>query len=232
MTTLTTGKIAEVLYENVLETIQDQMMLVDMVSVETPDAGTMQNASNVIWRPVEQHVGLLDGWDLTGQEQGIIEETYPAVLGTPKNDWVELRADEMRDRVFWERRGQRAGRQQAVELNKAIANAISTQGALHYRSNAASGYDFVGEAQALMNEQQRSQGKRCFVLNDRDNLAFGSDLAARGTIQGLPADTWKTGHIAKQVAGFDDVVVGSFLPNVAGGADPATTVSWCAILCA
>lgn len=220
----TTGKIAEVFFENALETIEDQMMLVNMVDRFEPNAGDMQNANNVVWRPVEQQAPILDGWDLTGMETDIIEETYPAILGTPKNDFVQQRADDVRDMSFWERRGKRSGAQQAVELNKTIANAIATQGSLFYRSNATSGYNFIAEAQALLNEQQRTKTDCYFLLNDRDTLTFGSDLAARQTLQGRPADTWKTGQIGANVAEFD-VYTGSFLPNLVGGADPATTVT-------
>lgn len=219
-----TGKIAEVLFENALDTIEDQVMLVDKVERFEPEAGSMQNASNVVWRPVEQQAVILDGWDLTGQESDIIEETYPAILGTPKNDFVKQRADDLRDMQFWERRGKRSGMQQAVELNKTIANAIATQGSLFYSSAATSGYEFIAEAQALMNEQQRTQTERYFLLNDRDTLTFGGDLAGRQTVQGRPEQTWKTGQIGQNVAEFD-VYTGSFLPTLAGGADPASTVT-------
>lgn len=219
-----TGKIAEVLFESSLDTIKDQTMLVDLVSRFEPEGGGMQNSNNVVWRPVEQQATILDGWDLTGQETGIIEETYPAILGTPKNDFVSVRADDMRDMEFWRRRGVRSGMQQATELNKTIANAIATQGSLAYKSAATSGYNFIAEAQAVMNEQQRNQTSRHFVLNDRDTLKFASDLAARQTLQGRPDEVWRTGQIGANVASFD-VHTGSFLPTLAGGADPATTVT-------
>lgn len=220
----TTGKIAEVFFENMLETIDDQMLLVDMVDRFEPNAADMQNANNQVWRPVEQQAVILDGWDLSGQEQDIIEETYPAILGTPKNDFVQQRADDLRDMQFWERRGKRSGMQQAVELNKTIANAIALQGAQYIRSNTTSGYNFVAGAQALLNEQQREMTDRYFLLNDRDNLTFAQDLAGRQTLQGRPEDTWKKGQIGQNVAEFD-VYTGSFLPNLAGGANPNTTVT-------
>jgi hypothetical protein len=62
------------------------------------------------------------------------------------------------------------------------------------------------------------------MLNDRTNLTYGSDLAARQTLQGRPEQVWATGQIGQNVAEFD-VYTASFLPNLAGGADPATTVT-------
>lgn len=225
MPTLSSGKVAEVLFENFIDTFETQEMMLDKVDLFTPDASDLQNAGNVIWRTVEQHAPILDGFDLTGSETGIIEETYPAVLGTLKNDFVKQRIDDMRDTQFWQRRGQTSGRRQASELNSAITSAMVNQGSMHVRSSATSGYDFIAEGQALMNERQLANGpRRCFLLNDRDTLTFGKDLAARQTVQGRPEDTWTRGQIGANVAEFD-VYTGSFLPNLDGGASPNTTVT-------
>lgn len=217
-----TGKIAEVFYEAVLENIEDQIGLIDKTTLVEIDDATMQNSNNVTWRPREQQAPIIPGWDLTGMEQEIIEETYPAILGVPKNDFVRQRIDNMRDLQFWKRRGERSAMQQAAELNKTIAGAISTQGSLHYRSSATNGFDFIGEAQAIMNERQGMNTERCFYLNDRDTLAFASDLSGRQTVRGRPEDAWATGQIGSGVAGFDGVYTGSFLPTLAGGTATTT----------
>lgn len=224
MANLTTGKIAEVVFENAIDTFESQDMLLDKVDFWTPDPGDMQNGGNFIWRTVQQHAPIISGWDLTGNEQGIIEETYPAILGTPDNDIVEMRADDMRDKQFWERRGKASGMRQASNVNSDIASAMVNQGSIFYRSNATSGYNFIAEAQALMNERQLPMSQRYFMLNDRDTLTFGSDLAARQTLQGRPEETWKMGQIGANVAEFD-IYTGSFLPNLTGGASPNTTVT-------
>ena len=221
---LSTGKVAEVMFEKFKDTYEHQMDLLPLVDFHEPEGGTMQNTSNVIWYPVQQHAPVIAGWDLTGSETGIIEETYPAVIGTPNNDFVQMRADDLRDKRFWERRAVQSGMRQASQLNTDIANAITLQGSLFYRSNATSGYEFIAQAQAILNERQGNQTQRYFMINDRDNLTFGSDLAARQTLQGRPAEVWKNGQIGKNIAGFD-VYVGSFLPNLTGGADPAVTVT-------
>jgi hypothetical protein len=219
-----TGKIVEVFFEKVLETHEKQHQLLPLVEFIEPDPGDLQNAGNFIWRPVQQHAPVLDGFDLTGQEQELIEEVYPAVLGTPKNDFVKQRIDDLRTTQFWERRGEQSGIRQASELNKAIASTVATQGSLFYRSNATSGYNFIANGQAIQNERQAFNSGRCFVLNDRDNLKFGQDLAARQTLQGRPETTWATGQIGQNVAEYD-VYTGSYLPTIAGGANPATTVT-------
>lgn len=221
---LSTGKVAEVMFEKALETHEHQMDMLDMTTFHEPDGEGMQNQGNFIWYPVEQHAPTISGWDLSGMETGIIQETYPALLGTPINDYVKMRADDMRTTRFWEDRGTESGKKQASVLNQAIASAIAVQGSMFYRSNVTSGYEFIAEAQAIMNERQAKTSQRYFMLNDRDTLLFSKDLAARQTLQGKAAETWKTGQIGQNIAGFD-VFTGSFLPNITGGADPAVTVT-------
>ena len=118
MAALNSGKIAEVMFEDYLMTYEKQDKLVDLTTFFEPNASDMQNSGNFIWRTVEQHAPILSGFDLTGQEQEIIEETYPAILGTPKNDLVSQRADDLRDEQFWRRRGQASAKQQVTELNQ------------------------------------------------------------------------------------------------------------------
>ena len=220
-----TGKIVEVMFESALETYETQDMMLPLTNFFEPDAGSMQNSGNFVWRPTQQHAPIIDGWDLTGQETDIIEETYPAILGTPANDLVQQRADDMRDMTFWKRRGRQSGKRQASNLNQTIATAVATQGSLFYRDAVStSGYDFIAQGQAILNERQGAVSDRCYLLNDRSNLKFAQDLAGRQTLQGRPADTWGNGQIGQNVAEFD-VYTGSFLPSLAGGVDPATTVT-------
>lgn len=218
------GKIAEVLFENMLETYEEQNQLIRKTDVFTPDPGMYQNANNFIWRTVEQHAPIIEGWDLTGQEQDPIEETYPAILGTPKNDFVQQRVDDLRDMTFWSRRGKASGKQQATELNQSIAELIRNQGSLHYRSDATSGFQFLGEGQAILNERQGMHTERCFILNDRDTLKFATELSGRETLRGRPESAWMTGQIGSNVAEFD-VFTGSYLPNLTGGTASTTTTA-------
>jgi hypothetical protein len=219
-----TAKSAEVMFEKALETHEEQMDLLPLVDFVQPDGAQQQNSGNVIWTPVQQHSPIILGWDLTGQETGIIEEEYPMILGTPSNDFVQVRADDLRDKRFWEKRGKASGRRQVSELNKQLAIAATNQAGMFIRSNASSGYDFIAEAQALMNERQLTDNGRCFVLNDRSQLKFSKDLAARQTLQGQPAKTWAKGQIGENIADFN-LFTSSSLPSLDGGSSPAITVT-------
>ena len=224
MANLSTAKSVEVLFEKALETYEHQMQLLDLVDVFTPDPAAFQNSSNIIWRPRQQHAPIKEGWDLTNMFGDVIEEYYPATLETPRNDAFQLRADDLRDMRFWERRGIQSGMQQATFLNQRLANLVATQGSLFYRSNTDNGYRFVGEAQTLLNERQVYSPMRCFVLNERDRQVYAQDLADRETLDKRPEHAYATGMIGSNVADFD-VYSGSYLPALAGGASPDTAVS-------
>lgn len=146
MAALTTGKAVELFCENFVETHEEQTQMLDLVSRFEMDGGAAQRAGNFVWRGVQQHAPIISGWDLTGQATGIIQETYPAQLGTPNNDLVELRADDMRDSFFWTERGKESAKKQASELNKQVANTVLNQGSLFIRTNTTSGFNFIAGA--------------------------------------------------------------------------------------
>ena len=226
MAALTAGKIAEVMFESFIETYEHQSLMLDLVDGEAPDDAKLSNAGNTIWYPVQQHRPVLKGFDLSGQETGIIEETYPISLGEPTGDLIEQRIDDMRDIRFWERAGTQSGFQQATELNSELAALVSNTGSLFYESNATSGFDFISEGQALVNERQVYKAMGCnFLLNDRTTQKFAQELAGRETLKGRPADTWLTGQIGSNVAEFD-VFTGSFTKALGTpGAGASTTTA-------
>jgi hypothetical protein len=221
---LSGGKIAEVLFEETLDVYNSQQTMLPLVDFIEPDPAALQNAGNVIWRPVQQHAPIISGFDLTGLSTGIIEETYPSYLGTPANDLVNQRADDLRDEHFWRNRGRQSGMRQASNLNQAIANSILNTGSICYRDNTTSGYTFIATAEAILKERQLKKDQSYFMLNDRHNLKFANDLAGRQTLQGRPEQVWDMSQIGQNVANFD-LYTGSFIGSLAGGADPATTVT-------
>ncbi len=226
MGTLTTAKTVEVVFENAIETYQHQTKMADMVDVFAPEAGTLQNAGNNIWRPVQQHAPIIPGWDIDGQDTGIIEEAYRATLDDPKNDYFSLRADDLRDPNFWERRGKQSGMRQATELNRLLADMVATQGSMFVRAptTETNGFDFISNAQVLLNERQKPTDMRYFLLNDRDLRTFAADLSGRETLRGRPEMAYGMGQVGSNVADFD-VYSASFLPAITGGTDPATTTT-------
>jgi len=214
---LTSGKIVLNYFDKVIETYEHQMLMLNLVNSYTPSAGDLQNSGNVIWRNVQQHARIVEGFDLSGvsaADKQVIQEEYPSVLGLPQNDLWELRVDDLRDPTFWDNRAVQSGKLQATNLNKAMAKAIVEQGSIYFESNATSGFDI-----------ETASDDRNFLFTSRDELKFSKDLAARQTLQGRPEnDAWSKGQIGSNVAGFN-IHAGSFVPLLAGGGVTPTTTT-------
>lgn len=231
MSTLSAGKIAEVAFDSFVETYEHQTVMLDLVDGEPMDQAKLQNSGNTIWYPVQQHRPILSGFDLTGQEQGIIEETVPISLGTPNNDLIEQRIDNMRDMRFWERAGKQSAMQQATKLNTDLTNLIVNTGSLYYefdKSVSTNGFSFVSEAQASVDEREvYDMMGRCYLMNPRDLRTFSNELSGRQTL-GSKAEraenAYATGNVGEYVASFD-IYSGSFLPTISGSDITETTVS-------
>ena len=218
-----TGKKIVEMFDEAIQTYEEENNILPLVNFIEPDGAELQVAGDVIWRSVQQHRPVISGWDVSAQNNDIIQEAYPAILGTPANDSIQQRADELRNPNFLKEAARVSGKRQAAALNSAIITAAVNQGAMFYRSAVTSGYDFIGEAKALMDERQGAMGSRYFLLNNRDAFTFAKDLAARQTLQGRPEKVWVNGQIGQNIAGFD-VYESASLPNLDGGADPAAVV--------
>lgn len=225
MATLTATKIVAEYMGQAVETFESQQTLLPRVKVINDiDPGNLQNGNNTVWRKVVQEGASIDGWDLTGLETGIISQGYYAYLGTPENTFVGLRVDDLRDMSYVRDQAKADGEKRASVLNKRISDTIRTTGSMYIRTNVSDGFDFVSQAQAALDKRQSRTPDRTIALNDTHNRLFGSSLASRQTLQGQPDKTYQSGELYKNIAGFD-VIKSSSIGQLAGGTNPATTVT-------
>lgn len=223
--TLTAGKIVAEYMGAAVEYYDSQQSMIPYVKVvDNVRPADLQNSGNSIWRKVAQQGLSQTGWDLTGQEQNIISQMYQASLGLPEGNLLSLRVDDLRDMSYIRDQGRIDGEKRLSVLNKAIVDSIRNTGSLIYRSNATSGYDFISKAKTIMDKRQSRKSDRFFALTDDHNALFGSDLAARQTLTGQPAETYQEGLLFKNIAGFG-VTTSSSISAIAGGANPAATVT-------
>lgn len=211
-------------FDKVIETYDKSNNLIDLVSFIEPDDAMMQNSGEVITRPVQQQRPTVSGWDLSSLDYEIIEEAAFASLGTPTGDIVTQRADKLRDPHYLDDMAEASANKQAAVLNSAILTSAAAVGSLFFRSSETSGYDFISNGKAILDERGKPMDSRIFVLNNRDSRLFSKDLAARQTLNGRPEKVWENGQLGQNIAGFD-VYESPHCPNLTGGADPATTVT-------
>src|SRR6056297_2264475 len=92
-----TAKTLVTYFDKSVEQLNKDTTMARRVSVDTVDGASLQNANNIYWRNVEQQSPVIEGWDLSGQETEIIEQAYPLQLSDPRNDFVKIRVDELRE---------------------------------------------------------------------------------------------------------------------------------------
>jgi len=199
-----TAKTLVTYFDKVCRQFEKDTTMARQVSIDTAESGAaLQNANNIYWRPVEQQAPVKEGWDMTGEEGTIIEQAYPLRLSDPRNDFFQLRVDELRDPRFMERRSMAAANKLSTDQNSRIADLVANTGSLYYESGNA-GYDFVAEGRTLLRERQAYTGEgMSYFLNDRTYQVMASDLASREDLSGRPEAAYGTAGIGKRVAGFD-----------------------------
>lgn len=197
------SKEERVAFENILEGFQDALVLSKNVSVFNTDGSMMERANNVIWRP-QPYIGVsYAGTDMTTNFDDYTQLSVPATLGFSRSvPWV-LTATELRDTLQEGRLGDAAKQKLASDINVAVMNVAANQGTLFVkRTAAASGFDDVAQAEAIMNEQGVPFNDRYMALSTRDYNGMAGNLAARQMLQGKSQTAYERAFVG-QVASFD-----------------------------
>ena len=200
---VSTAKTVFALFDKILKQMDDNDVYSRQMTVDSMSASQMQTSSNIFWRNVQQQRKAQSGWDMTGLQTGIIEQNYPISLGTPTNDFIQVRLDDLRKPEFLDRAVMESVSTLQSDLNKSIADLVASTGTMYYESSST-GYDFVAEADTLMTERQinRAMGSS-FFLNPRTNQVMAKDLASRDAPPtGISKSAWETALVNPRIAGF------------------------------
>ncbi len=192
-----------VAWEKLLEGFQDELVLSRNVAVSSTDSVTMERSGDTLWRPQPYIAQSYDGTDATANFGDATQLSVPARLGYSKHSTAILTAKELRDQLQEGRLGKAAAQKLASDINVAVMNVAATYGSLVVkRTGAASGFDDVAQAEAIMNEQGVQSFDRYMALSTRDYNGMASNLAARQTMQGKPVTAYEKAFVG-QVASFD-----------------------------
>lgn len=197
------NKEERVAFEQILEGFNDALVLSKNVNVYSTDSQMMERASDTVWRPQPYIVSSYDGMDQTANFQGATQLSVPSTLGFEKSVPWTMDAKELRDALQENRLGDSAKKRLASDINVAVMNTASTYGSLVVaRDEAATGFDDVAEADALMNEQGIMMEDRFMALSSRDYNKMAGNLANRQTLNGKPLTAYDRAYIG-QIAGFE-----------------------------
>ncbi len=175
------SKEERVAFEQILEGFQDALVLSKNVGVYTTDQAMMERTNDVIWRPmpyIGTSIDAAPGVDISASYQDFTQLAVPSTIGFSKSVPFTLNALELRDALQEDRLGSAAKQKLASDINVAIMNVASAQGTLVVKRNlAATGYDDVAQADAIMNEQGVPDYERTLALSSRDYNGMANDLS-------------------------------------------------------
>jgi hypothetical protein len=197
------NKEERVAFENLLEGFNDALVLSRNVSRYNTSSETMERANDTIWRPQPYIAQSYDGMDQTSNFGDYTQLSVPATLGFSKSvPWV-LDAKELRDQLQEGRLGDAAKQKLASDINVAITNTASNQGTLVVDvATAATGFDDVALAEAIMNEQGVQPFDRYMSVSTRDYNGMAGNLASRNTVQGVVETAYEKSFVGR-IASFD-----------------------------
>lgn len=197
------SKEERVAFENIIEGFQDALVLSRNVSVYNTNSTEMERSGDTIWRPQPYIAQSFTGTDMTSNFKDYIQLAVPATLGFSKAVPWTMTAKELRDALQEQRLGDAAKQKLASDINVALMNVAANQGTLVVkRTTAATGFDDIALADALMNEQGVQAFDRYCALSSRDYNNMASNLAGRGTMQGKPTTAYEKAYVGN-VAGFE-----------------------------
>lgn len=197
------NKEERVAFENILEGFQDALVLSRNVSVYNTDQTMMERTNDVIWRPMPYIAQSFDGTDMTSNFKDFTQLAVPSTIGFSKSVPWTLTAKELRDSLQEGRLGDSAKQKLASDINVAVMNVAAQQGTMVVkRTAAASGFDDVAQAEAIMNEQGVQSFDRYLALSTRDYNGMANNLAGRQTLSGKPLTAYEKAYVG-MVASFD-----------------------------
>ena len=197
------SKEERVAFENIIEGFQDALVLSRNVAIFGTDSVEMERSGDTIWRPQPYVAQSFTGTDMTSNFKDYIQLSVPASLGFSKSVPWTLTAKELRDALQEQRLGEAAKQKLASDINVALMNVAANQGTLVVkRTTAATGFDDIALADAIMNEQGIQAFDRYAAFSSRDYNDMASNLAGRGTMQGKPTNAYEKAYVGN-VAGFE-----------------------------
>jgi len=192
-----------VLYDNALEKFNDQLVL--SAEVDKFDFGDqeLERSNDVVWRPRPYISQSYSGVDQTGNFGSATQLSVPSTVGTIQSANFTLSAAELRDGTQESRLMDSKAQKLASDINVAIMNTAANEGTLVVaQAGAATGYDDIALADAMMNERGIEMDNRKMALSSRDYNAMAGNLAERQTMNEMPTRAYRKSFIG-EVAGFD-----------------------------
>lgn len=195
-----------------------------------PNPGSMQRSSNTYFKPLQQQAVEIEGWDITGSENGVLELSIGGALGDPTNTYRTLRADDLRDETSYRRAIQADIKELMGKMEQRGLKKAAEYGAFCVTDANAFGtsfpvWDALAESESRMFDTEFNTNEGiCAFLNATAYRAGGKELVegSANFSNSLPDDAYNKGKIQRQIAGVSDVYRHNKLKNFTAQATPVT----------
>ena len=225
------GALVTYALDEIEETLSVLSTFTDKAYQYNPNPGGLQRSGDSWFKPIEQQVRDVPGWDISSDFGGVIELSIGGSLDVPDNVPFQLRADDLRDERSYRQRISKAavrlrGKIEQDGLNKAITHgsfAVTDSNAIG--STAFTAWDALAQSESKMFDLEYAKDSgTCSFMNSVDYLSGGRDLTqSTANYQSkIPDQAYKDGMIQKQVAGVGEVYRHNKLANITGQATAVT----------
>ena len=197
------SKEERVMFDELLAGFDDALVASKLVNVYQTDQTLMERTNDQIWRQQPYVNQSFSGLDQSANFGDIVQLAVPAYINTIRSSpWV-LTANELRDAMQEGRIRDGARQRLASDITVDVNNAICNLGSLVVkRTTAAAGFDDGAQIDAVMNEQGVPMEDRLALYSSRDYNSMASNLAGRGTVNGIVQTAYERAYVAR-ISGID-----------------------------
>ena len=227
------SKKIDIFFEDVVTGFEASNISAKNTGTYKAPAGALAESGQTFYRPMPLMVSIADGRDMSAQYQDTTELTVPSTLTDAhlRNVPLSLTGVDLNNPHVHRNMVDATKMKLSNKIDTLVANEVASKGSLVVvNSGNIDSYDKAAEPDAMMLEQQATNGMRCMFLHPRMAKNLAGDLAGRQTMakagmsayerNSLPAiagfDTFRTDY-GKSIAGSAGA---GYLVN---GADQVTT---------
>lgn len=219
------SKEERVAFESLLEGFDDALVLSRNVATFNTQSVEMERAGDTLWRPQPYIAQSFDGTDQSANFKEYTQLSVPARIGYSKSVPWTMTPKELRDALQEDRLGSAAKQKLSSDINLSVMRVAAAQGTLVVkRTAAATGFDDVALAEAIMNEQGVQGFDRYLALSTRDYNGMASNLAARQMMVGKPTTAYEKAFVGT-IASFDTFKLDYALRQAAAAGGAGITIN-------
>jgi hypothetical protein len=194
-----------VVFDNMVEGFDDMLSYGAVARKYSPlTAEEMVHTRDRFWIEAPMIGSSYDGFDQTANFDGITETAVPASVGFHKSSPKVLSSKNLRNKAALDMYADAAKVKLAADVNIALRNRVALEGSQFVkRTVAATGFDDLALAMAVMTEQGVPNADRVAMIGVRSGIGMASNLAGRAESTSRSNSAYTTGLVAPGIANFD-----------------------------